>query len=65
MLQVISEHAWADDTSADVACRLSREAATTGGAEVILTPNEVEHARKTRYTALFIVSETGRQGALG
>ena len=26
MLQVISEHAWADDTSADVACRLSREA---------------------------------------
>lgn len=27
MLQVISEHAWADDTSADVACRLSREAA--------------------------------------
>jgi len=30
---------------------------TTGGAEVILTPNEVEHARKTRYTALFIVSD--------
>jgi hypothetical protein len=49
--------------SYDLVCRRGNEikhvevkGTTTGGAEVILTPNEVEHARKTRYTALFIVS---------
>lgn len=49
--------------SYDLVCRRGNEikhvevkGTTTGGAEVILTPNEVEHARETRQIALFILS---------
>jgi hypothetical protein len=49
--------------SYDLVCRRGHEirhvevkGTTTDGAEVILTPNEVKHARETKYTALFILS---------
>jgi hypothetical protein len=49
--------------SYDLICRRGNETkhvevkgTTTDGAEVILTPNEVKHARETIHTALFILS---------
>jgi hypothetical protein len=36
---------------------------TTDGVEVILTPNEVEHAREYPHTALFILSNIGIERA--
>jgi hypothetical protein len=49
--------------SYDLVCRRGNEemrvevkGTTTDGTEVILTPNEVEHARTYRHTALFILS---------
>ena len=49
--------------SYDLICRRGDEVkhvevkgTTTDGAEVILTPNEVRHAREYPYTALFVVS---------
>ena len=49
--------------SYDLICRRGDEVkhvevkgTTTDGAEVILTPNEVKHAREHPYTALFVVS---------
>jgi len=49
--------------SYDLVCRRGDEVrhvevkgTTTDGAEVILTPNEVRHAREYRHTALFVLS---------
>jgi hypothetical protein len=50
--------------SYDLVCRRGDEVVhvevkgtTTDGAEVILTPNEVKHAREYRHTVLFVLSE--------
>jgi hypothetical protein len=52
-----------DSESYDLVCRRGEEVkhvevkgTTTDGAEVILTPNEVRHAREKKCTALFILS---------
>ena len=49
--------------SYDLLCRRGDEVkhvevkgTTTDGAEVILTPNEVRHARENKFTALFVLS---------
>ena len=53
-----------DKESYDLRCRRGDEekhvevkGTTTDGVEVVLTPNEVSHARENRHTALFILSD--------
>ena len=43
----------------DKEMRVEVKGTTTDGTEVILTPNEVEHARSYPHTALFILSNIG------
>jgi hypothetical protein len=51
--------------SRDEEMRVEVKGTTTSGTEVILTPNEVRHAREYRHTALFVLSDISLSQADG